>query len=354
VTNHYQLSVVGPANQSLTFDANGNMTSDGTNSYAWDCENRLIRVTYVGTGNFSQFVYDGLDHNVQIVETRGGSVTNTKQFVWCGNERCETRDATGAVTAQYFVCGQTIGSANYYCSKDHLGSVIELTDSSGSVQASYKYDSWGRTTKLQGSLDSDFQYAGYYFHASSGLCLTVYRAYNSVLGRWINRDPVEESAGSNLFAYVRNGPTISIDPSGMNNVGAMPWNPMTWLPPGWYQNPIYWTPGLVIDPELIIPIIIIIVIGGGVVYSTTTTGSGTGSGTGQGTATTYGGRDSNPCIPPCQKFGPGKGSLRGCTEWCITNCPPPKRLGCFAICQEWYPPAPRPWWWPPPLPWSKR
>jgi hypothetical protein len=34
VTNHYQVSVVGPANQTLTFDANGNMTSDGTNSYS--------------------------------------------------------------------------------------------------------------------------------------------------------------------------------------------------------------------------------------------------------------------------------------------------------------------------------
>ena len=36
------------------------MTSDGTNSYAWDAENRMIKITYPGSSNFSSFVYDGL------------------------------------------------------------------------------------------------------------------------------------------------------------------------------------------------------------------------------------------------------------------------------------------------------
>ena len=56
-TNGYQLYVSGPANSTLTFDANGNMTSDGTNSYSSDPENRLLKITYPGTNNFSTFTF---------------------------------------------------------------------------------------------------------------------------------------------------------------------------------------------------------------------------------------------------------------------------------------------------------
>lgn len=66
-TGTNSLLVKGAAATALTFDANGNMTSDGTNQYSWDCENRLIKVTYPGTNNFSTFVYDALDRNVSIV-----------------------------------------------------------------------------------------------------------------------------------------------------------------------------------------------------------------------------------------------------------------------------------------------
>jgi RHS repeat-associated protein len=220
VTNHYQLSVVGPANQSLTFDANGNMTSDGTNSYAWDCENRLIQVTYPGAQNYSSFTYDGLDHNVQIVETRGGTVTSTKQFVWCGEERCEARNATGTVTAQYLRYGETISGSNYYYSKDHLGSICEMADSSGNVQAEYRYDPWGRVTQLQASLASDFQYAGYYFHSPSGLNLTLHRAYSPALAHWLSRDPLDINPENGqpqpaLYTYAEDDPIDLSDPLGL-------------------------------------------------------------------------------------------------------------------------------------------
>ena len=64
-------------------------------------------------------------------------------------------------------------------------------------------------------MSSDFQYAGYYYHAPSGLSLTRARAYNSNSGRWINRDPIGENGGLNLYAYVGNAPVNRSDPEGL-------------------------------------------------------------------------------------------------------------------------------------------
>lgn len=69
-------------------------------------------------------------------------------------------------------------------------------------------------TKVSGSLDTDFQYAGMYYHATSGLNLAKYRAYNPDTGRWISRDPIAEQGGINLYAYCDNDPINGVDPDG--------------------------------------------------------------------------------------------------------------------------------------------
>ena len=162
----------------------------------WDAENRLVQIDYPGSGNNSQFVYDPLDHVVKIIETTASSIVNVKQFVWLRRQMREARDGSGALMAQYFSRGQTIGGANYFYTRSREGSVRELADSSGNIQAAYAYDMFGRVTKLLGSLSSDFQYAGYYLHAPSGLSIAVYRAYtapalfpNSASGRFRHLHP---------------------------------------------------------------------------------------------------------------------------------------------------------------------
>ena len=222
VTNTYQVSVQGGPSATLTNDANGNMTSDGTNSYAWDAENRLIKITYPGTNNYSSFVYDGLGRNATIVETVSGSVTSTKQFVWCGGQRCEARDGSSGITAQYFSNGETITGTSYFYTRDNNLSVRDVTNSSGTTEAEYGYSPYGQVTLLQGSNLSDFQYAGYYTHQRSSLNLTRSRAYHAGTGRWINRDPMGEIGGINFYDYVSNNPVGWLDPDGTNAlVGAL-------------------------------------------------------------------------------------------------------------------------------------
>jgi RHS repeat-associated protein len=158
--------------------------------------------------------YDPFAGLVKIVETASSSITSTKQFVRCGSQICEERNASSVITKQFFGFGQTLSGSDYFYTRDHLGSVRDMTNSSGVVQAHYEYGLYGEQTQTVGTLTADFGYAGYYVHGPSGLNLTTFRAYSPSVGRWINRDPDEEDDGTNLYAYVDNDPTNYLDPDG--------------------------------------------------------------------------------------------------------------------------------------------
>jgi RHS repeat-associated protein len=221
-TNSYQVVVSATGSAvSPSYDADGEMTGNGAGqSYQWDAANRLAKIWYgpVGSGSSTTFSYNGLSQRVGIVETSStGTVTSTKQFVWLpGNAQpSEERDASDNVIRRLYAQGEQISGTNYYYTRDHLGSVRELTNASGAVQARYSYDLWGNQTKLSGTVDSEFGYAGYYQHLPSGLNLTMYRAYSGNLGRWLSRDPSGEAGGINLYGYVGNNPTAFVDLLGL-------------------------------------------------------------------------------------------------------------------------------------------
>lgn len=85
----------------------------------------------------------------------------------------------------------------------------------GAILAEYSYDPFGNSFKIQGSSDSEYRYAGYFYHSRSGLNFTLTRPYNSVIGRFINRDPIREDGGDNVYAYAWLDPISNVDPSGM-------------------------------------------------------------------------------------------------------------------------------------------
>jgi RHS repeat-associated protein len=225
-TNTYQVTVSG-SSKSFTYDNNGNLTGDGTRTVEWDAENRL---TAVNNGTLrSEFTYDGVSRRVHIVEKNNGATASDTQFLWCGEEICEQRDSTGATTtARYFPQGEQQGSTNLHYTRDHLGSVRELVDTTGNIRARYDYDPYGRTTKLAGDRDSSFTYTGHYAHATSGVLLTQYRAYDPNLGRWLSQDPIGMDGGLNLYAYVSDDPIGKVDPLGLapiKGIQGLPWCP---------------------------------------------------------------------------------------------------------------------------------
>ena len=136
--------------------------------------------------------------------------------MWCGLKICEQRDASGAtVTKRFFEQGVQEGGASYFYVRDHLGSVCDMTDPAGTLRARYDYDPWGRRTKLTGDKDTDWGFTGHYEHTPSGLTLAVFRAYDSILGRWISEDPAGAIDTLNRYEYVSDEPLAGVDPLGL-------------------------------------------------------------------------------------------------------------------------------------------
>lgn len=140
-----------------------------------------------------------------------------RRYVWAGEELIQERNGTtpSTITRRYYPTGVNDNGIVYYTTRDHLGSVREVHTASGALAARYKYDPYGNRTLTAGTYASDVAFAGYFFHAPSGLYLTHYRAYDPRIGRWLSRDPIAEAGGINLYAYVGGEPVGMVDPLGL-------------------------------------------------------------------------------------------------------------------------------------------
>lgn len=215
-SNNYQVAVSSGVSRTLSYDLEGNLTNDGAKTYEWDAANRLTAINYTGTSNRTEFTYDGLSRRVKIVEKTGSTVNSTKKFVWDGTNIAEQRNTNNVVKHRYYTQGDVAVDTGtpYYYIRDHLGSIREMTDSTGAVKARYDYDPWGNRTKVSGGQDADFGFTGHYYHGPSNLHLALYRAYDSTIARWISRDPIEEDDGLNVYEYGDNSPGDMIDELG--------------------------------------------------------------------------------------------------------------------------------------------
>ena len=226
----FKVNVPSTEPQTLSYDADGNLLEDATRKFTWDAKNQLREIEFKDGSGFIEFSYDASGRRVKMVRKDASeTVIEEKRYLWLpgGNQPYEEYDVVNGnmiLSRRFFGQGEQVFidgvlQENLFYTTDHLGSVRELVDSNVTVQAVYDYDPFGRRTKVSGTGDTVVSYTGHHWHEKSGIYLTWFRQYDPNLGRWLNRDPIGERGGINLYGYVTNNPTNVTDPLGLFGSG---------------------------------------------------------------------------------------------------------------------------------------
>jgi RHS repeat-associated protein len=155
-----------------------------------------LEVAANGTTNrHNHFTYDNYlqiaNHNLQL------SAHNSQLFVW---------DPTEPVATRPLVFYQPNAPPQLYA-HDGNKNVSELVSlDNGTISAHYEYASFGEVILSSGDLAliNPFRFSSEYSDDVLGLVYYNYRHYEPVMGRWMNRDPIEEYGGCNLAVFAGN------------------------------------------------------------------------------------------------------------------------------------------------------
>ncbi|MBI1810764.1 MAG: hypothetical protein HY035_07955 [Nitrospirae bacterium] len=168
-------------------------------SFKYDALGRRIEKTV--NGRTINYLYDGLDI-VQEIE----SGTVTVNYIRTLN------------IDEPLVRIKSDGTVRYY-QQDALGSVIALTDESGTIKTTYSYDPFGNVTVSGEASDNPFQFAGRE-NDGTGLLFERNRYDSLELQRYISQDPIGLAGGDvNFYVRVWNDPVNWVDPEGLKGSG---------------------------------------------------------------------------------------------------------------------------------------
>jgi RHS repeat-associated protein len=110
-----------------------------------------------------------------------------------------------------------------YWHKDHLGSLVAISNEAGLLVQSFRYDPWGtRSQTYIGGTDAQEErgYTGHEMLTEVGLIHMNGRLYDPVIARFLSADPIIQDAYNsqsyNRYAYVLNNPMSYTDPSGFS------------------------------------------------------------------------------------------------------------------------------------------
>lgn len=197
---------------SYTWDQNGNELSAGSRSFSYDLANRLKTTTQGNTTTTYSYDGDGLRQQA----ATGTQAAKKTSFLWDPSfglpQLAQERDGAGALLRRYTYgihrISMTSGNTTSYYLRDSLGSSANLTSASGQTQWTYSYEPFGLTRseqKAPGNQPTNLlKFTGEYLDPS-GLYHLRARQYDPQLGRFLARDPVDQTVNESRRLRCRCG-----------------------------------------------------------------------------------------------------------------------------------------------------
>jgi RHS repeat-associated protein len=239
-----RFSFTPPAAEVMTYDQDGNLTSDGRWDYTYDAENRLVAMqtkiplspgiipnadarrvefkndylgrrvqktvragyngtTYTTVQSDTKFIYDGW--NLIAEYDVSSSFVRTRTYVW-GLDMSRSLQGAGGVGGLLMIRDHAAGFG-YQAAYDGNGNVVGMIKrATGELAAAYEYDAFGNTLRASGAYaaSNPFRFSTKYTDTETGLVYYGLRYYSPTLGRFINQDPIEEQGGLNLYGFCGN------------------------------------------------------------------------------------------------------------------------------------------------------
>ncbi len=258
------------AEVALTYDKNGNVTSDGLFDYIYGAWNRVVEVRLPDAdspiASIEAFEYDGLNRRVRktvtnwgtgivmdsLIDTEGVQAGDREErYFYAGWRVIEERTGGGDVIAQTVWGTEYIdapicrdrntkfettscldeSSRRYFYHQDINFRVTALTDESGEIVERYDYDAYGAARIYSGgavansgeggvllavsSVGNPYMHQGLRRDDETGTFENRMRCYNPRIGRFMQRDPAGYVDGMNLYRTLYDSPHSTLDPLGL-------------------------------------------------------------------------------------------------------------------------------------------
>jgi RHS repeat-associated protein len=215
--------------ETFTYDADGNLLSDGRWNYTWDGENRLTKVESLTTGPTGSkrkvvWEYDGQGRRVRQTTSDGSSgsyvVVEDLKFVSDGWRYIVELNATNNALVRSYVWGldlsgtetgagsvggllmlNSAASGAHFYAYDGNGNIVALVKASdGTVSANYEYEPFGAVLRATGPMaeENAFGFSTKRTHRPTRLVLYEFRPYDPEEGRFLSRDPYNEFGNAEM------------------------------------------------------------------------------------------------------------------------------------------------------------
>jgi RHS repeat-associated protein len=254
----------------FAYDADGNLTNDGRWAYIWDSENRLVRQFAPTTGPSGSvkaltYGYDWQGRRISktVSNYSGGSWSKVldEKYLYDGWNLLGSLNASNNAVVCAFLWGSDLsgsmqgaggvggllavnanGASVTFPTFDGNGNVTALINAAGGdALANYEYGPFGELIRCSGiaAKTNPFRFSTKYQDDETGFLYYGHRYYDSITGRWLNRDPIGENGfeaigkGNHVsqktikteiepFSFVENDPVNKIDLLGLDVTSPAP------------------------------------------------------------------------------------------------------------------------------------